>query len=488
MSPRIATLMLVPVLAVLTSSPAGCGRHEATETRADTAPVTAGSALGVHGAYEGNSWFTTQMIARVDAGFDFETWTSGHLGTLGVGFTRVNTLLVWDVVEPTLGGPCVWNKPDDVLRGIYAPGNAVEALVGFDVGQRLDPVRQRDPLAYSDEFRRFVRAVVERYDGDGVDDVPVPAGAPPVRVRRWQAGNEWPGWIVRQRTRADYADFVRLLATAAREADTEAQVVLIGQMPADPLTTWWQQTVVDLAGVVNAVDLHDWNDAAHWQMTNLTAARAWLDANGLESVAIVSGENATHVGTATAPQQIVATAQSLADQAAFLVKRVVWNRANGLDKLFWSLLVDRHEFMGDPTSFFDSIGLVGDGEANAEPVPAGATSGFGARRPSYWALKLLAESTDATVARQLGSLELTDDATRWVYAYERLDDGRRVYVLWTDGSTQELTVPIVATRARVINAARADEAGTFVDADELTAADGVVKVAVDGEPRLVLEL
>ena len=74
------------------------------------------------------------------------------------------------------------------------------------------------------KYQRWVRAVVERYDGDGVDDMP--GLTAPIKI--WQVDNEPP------RRREGYADLVRITSQAVKEADPTAKVLIGGlEIPFD---------------------------------------------------------------------------------------------------------------------------------------------------------------------------------------------------------------------------------------------------------------
>ena len=446
-------------------------------------PANELSSFGIHGAYSPAPFFQQKKGFTDD---EYLEWVSGHMQTINARFTRRNTLLIWDVVDPDPDNPddYDWDSrgTDKTLISIYKSGNDIHALIGFDTGQQSD---QRDPLDYPDKFRKFVQDVVERYDGDGTGDVEADS---PVRVKYWQAGNEWPNWTEGGRTRQEYVQYYELIEEGAHAADPDAGIVLISHMPASSLDEWWEPTVLALKGKIDAVDLHEWGDAPDWKMTHVEEARAFLDANGMSDVEIWTGENATHTGQPDTPA--LRLYQTLAEQARFLVKRICWSRANGLSRFFWSLMMDRYEFMGEPGSFFNSIGMIGDGEQNSEPVPEDATDGdgFNARRNIYWAYKLLAEKTDSTVAVQIGEMSLTDEnANRWGYEYLLKADSRRVFVLWTEGVRQDLTFSVTADSVHVIDMIDVNESGFFSEQFDVNAVGGEVTVSVGENPLMVTE-
>ncbi|MCX8228108.1 MAG: beta-galactosidase, partial [Sulfitobacter sp.] len=105
----------------------------------------------------------------------------------GIGIARIS--VQWKLVEPT-PGRFNWSGLDRRVAALQALGihpfltfesNADWATVAETRG--VKNARPRDPA----QWQRFVNAVVERYDGDGRNDMrglrrPVPY---------WQAANEW---------------------------------------------------------------------------------------------------------------------------------------------------------------------------------------------------------------------------------------------------------------------------------------------------------
>lgn len=101
------------------------------------------------------------------------------------GSTWARTRLLWAAVEPEEDGPREWGMSDSMvgaiarqeLKGIVSiykwPAWAAESDCG--------PMGEEGLERYED----FVRAAVERYDGDGHDDMP---GSP--RIAHWEIGNE----------------------------------------------------------------------------------------------------------------------------------------------------------------------------------------------------------------------------------------------------------------------------------------------------------
>ena len=147
----------------------------------------------------------------------------------------------------TVGPVSAWAKYDHIATAAQSAGIALiwrlerppawarqvaAATPAFQAGLRQDGNSTGPPDALAD-YAAFVRAVVERYDGDGVDDAP---GSPQVRFfQLWNEPNlksEW-GW---EEPRPE--DFVALLqvgATAARAANPQVTILFPGLAPTDGL-------------------------------------------------------------------------------------------------------------------------------------------------------------------------------------------------------------------------------------------------------------
>jgi hypothetical protein len=159
-------------------------------------------------------------------------------------------------------------------------------------------------VAHVDDFRAFVAALVERYDGDGRDD------APGLRrgVHDWVVGGEWTGYW-QSRNADDYLATLRVAAPAIRAADPAARVGAIpfmlydvfGSSPtaseierrlADPPPSFRNSTkgmlaILDASDSWDYVNVHSLGDyteiepTVQWLRGQLTARRLdrpiWID-------------------------------------------------------------------------------------------------------------------------------------------------------------------------------------------------------------------
>lgn len=151
------------------------------------------SPFGIFGAYalEYPS-FQNRMGFTTDAYWD---WVDEHFQALGAHWTRSNLQLIWDFIEPEIGKGYHWQNQfhtDQIVTRISKSPASVHWIGVFHEGGKSgDPNKPplREPMDYPEEYSQFVKAVVERYDGGGKDDLDSA-----VRVKYWQIGNEYPFW------------------------------------------------------------------------------------------------------------------------------------------------------------------------------------------------------------------------------------------------------------------------------------------------------
>ena len=108
------------------------------------------SKFGIFGAYAIEyNWFQNQM------GFtdtDYWKWVDDHFENLGAHWTRSNTQLIWNLIEPNLDGVYNWNtitNPDSVITNVYDNPAAVKWLGCIHVPN----INVRNILNYPSEWQ-----------------------------------------------------------------------------------------------------------------------------------------------------------------------------------------------------------------------------------------------------------------------------------------------------------------------------------------------
>lgn len=458
----------------------------------------------------------------------YRSWAGSRLRDLGATWTRSNLQLVWDLVEPVVGGSFDWNASLGG-EGVFgaASANGVHYLGVFHEGSgpKALPGRGalRNPLESLPAWQRFVRAAVERYDGDGIDDAP---GG--IVVKHWQVGNETGGWSATGRTPSEYVRWFEAAAAAVRAADPEARLVLIASTDGASVDPLHSAAIAEIGrdGVrLDAVDLHHWKTAG-LPASRIDAAPAYrnlLDASGLPGTELWSCEHGTYVGkpveapgtcspacasgqacshfgvcvprcssNASCPAALPVCDTSIGlcvrndpeqnqlDQARSLVYRWTVNRALGVKRILWNNLAGWRCFGGGCGSYFDRLGLVADGWG-----PGESAADVGKPRLSYFSFRMLAERTDGAFAEPLGEVA-TGDVEVHAYGYrDRATRGKRL-LAWADrGKTAVLEME--APRAELTSLVT-DGSGTPRRREVVPVTNGRLSTTLDPDPVWLVPL
>lgn len=471
----LGLLVLLAIIITAINSYAEPAREDAIAST--TVLAYEDSPLGVFAAFAANefSYFNQRMGFTTPE--QYWDWAEAHMQNLGAHWTRSNLQFVWDFIEPVIGGGYNWDNQmltDPIIKRIYRPGNEVHWLGVFHEGGGpvVEPGKPilRNPLDYPQEYQAFVQAVVERFDGDGIDDAS--AG---VKVKYWQVGNEILPWKVHGKTVQDYILWVRMVRAAVKAADPEAKIVLMASMQGLTVDPDLQQIIEALAGegAFEVLDIHHWGEADNWKMTAVPQYRQILDARGLTQVQIWSCEHGTWQG-----QPRGESFQSESDQARSLVKRYVYNLAHGLNKLFWNNLMEWNNFGGGPGSVFNSMGLVSDGQGPGEDPTM-----FNVPRLAYYSYKKLAETLEAADKTSWRAIQEKDG----VYLYQFTRQGKPCWVAWTDSGKIKLVTlsNLNSAKVTVTKAVPKYSSGKYVS-DYNTAFTTATKTVFNGKIWVIL--
>ena len=413
---------------------------------------------------------------RTTAGYDstaYWNWADNHFQVIGAHWTRSLQHLNWDMIQPVIGGAYRWTNEvntDGVITRIYQSPNQINWVGTFDGG--TFNALQRNPLSYQTSYSKFVKDVVERYDGDGGNDA-----SAKVKVKYWQPGNEMFYWTNTGRSVNDYITYYRLTRSAALSADSGAKFILIATTHSEA-TESFLVTLIDQLGPAkefDVIDIHHWDVAQQYKIPILPILKQKLHSMGLDSVQIWSLENGTYAGNPTG-----LPVQSEDDQARALVKCYTWNRANGLDKLFWNNLVDFDAFGGATGSLFNSIGLISDGLNSGD-----SSSRFNTPRTAYWNDRALAAKTDYDYASYYGTVTgLHDELGIYAYAYTRRSDNHRLFVMWREFGTSIVNFNVPDAKYHVTKMLP-DRFGNFTSQIDVTTVSGKLTLTLGIDPLLV---
>ncbi|MFH1788532.1 MAG: hypothetical protein ABH834_04050 [Candidatus Altiarchaeota archaeon] len=195
--------------------------------------------------------------------------------SVGVSWERPHEgPFIWNEIQPAKGS-YNWKKPDSYVKYSQSYGFNILATIwpfatwdqktchserecrgyGFDGKGELPTLRCKpcDMGAYYS----FVRALVERYDGDGVNDMP----GLKYPIKYWEAGNE-PEMQGNELSffkgnSNDYLDVLKETYTAVKEADAEAKVLHAGLAGmGDDTRRFWGPVFSSGSGFFDIANVH----------------------------------------------------------------------------------------------------------------------------------------------------------------------------------------------------------------------------------------
>ncbi len=343
---------------------------------------------------------------------------------IGVRWHRPGVYAFWFLVQPDLEQDALDFSLLDRQYSEVPPGINILANIapenpwhpeGRTVSGTYLPV---DVAAY----RAFVRATVERYDGDGVDDMPGLVNP----IHHWQVSNEPHSELT------NFADLQRMTYEEIKGACSQC-TVLIGGVAGFPegyvagFDRVYGPILSELAGTsVDVFDFHWYGDAfGDYLFQDATSGedvlehiRAALSANGFDpDLPIWITEMGTYSGDPVGPQHGI---QSERDQARDLFKRYVYSFSRGVKKVF-SAFGLMEGFKHDD-GYFDHTGLIYDGLGSDDP-------GLGVKKLGYFTYKKMTELLEGADWTTLESLATGNDA---LVALRVQKDGRPLVVAWWD--------------------------------------------------------
>lgn len=350
---------------------------------------------------------------------------------IGAKWDRGGLYLMWILGQPDISRRAYsWDKFDPYFRrlpsGILPLKNICpvqNAMVREDGPRRPRPPGF-DPQAYikdggytpSDEkaYAAWVKAVVERYNGDGKGDMPGLRH----KVKYWQVDNE------PSSARRDYGRLMRVTSRAIKAADPSAKVLLAGfwKLPFGEALEDYRSVVLpalkELGGRdMDVFDIHWFGQSGEWLLLPevFKMLRSDLAAAGFKDVPIWMTEMGVYSGC---PPGL--PCRSEREQAAELVRRYVTAFGQGVGRIFWAWSIMNSTQIGP--GYFNHTGLIYNGEEENSP-------GRGARKLGFWAYRTMTFLLRGWDGRPPQRLNLGEG----IYAY-RFSCGDRgaVSAVWAD--------------------------------------------------------
>ena len=259
-------------------------------------------------------------------------------------------------------------------------------------------------------YKSFVISLVERYDGDGQDDMP----GLKYPIRYWEVANEpemqREPLIFFQGSSKDYFEILKATYEAVKEADSESYVVQGGMAGMDDWMVSFWQAVFDL-GAASYFDIANMHSIGHGEHLNIPSFKKFLSENNVPEkpfwITEVQIEDRKDKKTS-------------AQYADSLARSYIFALANGAEKLFYvNLRLPQFlpsEAEGGP-GFSDLSTLI---DLSGQPTPL-----FYTQRTI--ALKLGSFQEVETIKQQIRGKTILEGQYRFT------KDDRVIYVLWGKG-------------------------------------------------------
>jgi len=288
-------------------------------------------------------------------------------------------------------------------------------------------------LKLTDEkkYIKFVKELVERYDGDGIDDMPNLHNP----IKHWQLDNELPGispagalsspfalknkkWL--ETSIHNYAHILKITNRAIKEADSDAKVAMAGMPDLGPETRklfyeYYMKILKELKDQnIDIFDYHFYGNAKTSWKTMKDAykmIREGLERIGKGNMEIWITETGTYSGR---PRELYgyAPVQTEKEQAVDLVRRLVYPLTFGAAKVFWAWGINDCALSDGPDGY---MGLIYHEERTGN-------SGYGGKKLSYYTYKKVVEISE-------GSEGI------YIYKFINKNTKKSVWIVWNDNLT-----------------------------------------------------
>ncbi|MBM4053165.1 MAG: hypothetical protein FJ264_00535 [Planctomycetes bacterium] len=339
---------------------------------------------------------------------------------IGIKWTRQATPAYWSIVQPDIEKEEYdfefhdeqWGSvPVSIsIMGDLAPGK------DRTVENSWQPIDE-------DAYVAFVKTTVERYDGDGIDDMPGLKNP----IKYWQVCNEFgdSDW-------SDFADLQRITYLAIKEACSECYVLFAGiqSLSYDYMPRFEEKygpVIKELNGkYLDIIDFH-WYEEGNggYKLKDNTSGNDILDyirnyfteSGFSENIPIWSTEMGTYSGE---PEGL--PYQTEHEQAIDNFKRYIYGLSRGISKIFQSygLMEGWH----DEDTIFDHTGLIYEGK-NSDDL------GLGVKKLGYYSYKKM---TEMLTNANFSTLEMVHDGTQsdLVYVFKVEKENEPLYIAWWD--------------------------------------------------------
>jgi hypothetical protein len=358
---------------------------------------------------------------------------------VGIRWIRPGVDIAWQLIQPTKEhvdkGLYEWAVIDNIYGRVPV---GINALANIIVDQGIRPGTWKFiNKEVEEKYIKFVKKLVERYDGDGIDDMPGLKNP----IKYWQIENEPALIYVKSTSKSlDWQSFrhiTEITYNAIKESDPEAKIAVAGMAGGhainidEPLLKkerkeFYPLLLQNLKGKnIDIFDIHYYGlpgppseGPEGWKgMKNIyNLIRKTLDKNGFKNTEIWFTETASE----SKPNERL--------QAVDIVRRIVYPLSFGVKKVFWwNMIEGEYPLEVDkPSSHF---GLVYDGLGKND-------LGYGVKKLSYYTYKKVIEVLEGSDWNNIQIIQESDD----IYIYKFTKNKKSIYVAWTNNDTKKQVV------------------------------------------------
>lgn len=413
---------------------------------------------GAQGRATGISWGDTQASKNSPYNWGVNDNTVKLLQEKNINyFTIIFSVASWD------------------LESCYAPSQLKKKPSGFYTAKLPCDI---------ESYGEFIEAVVERYDGDGKNDMP-DLKSP---ITYWMSISEPdnPGdW---NDTAENYGVLLKTMYGAIKNAAPNAKLVVHGAAGAigggigayNSPDGFFYKAFVKLKQL-SPIEIEKYKDLV-WGFHYTTNAGTYLMSeeiiNAMNNMTQSLGygifpvwvtETGTFSGTVSQGQIGMSISQNEKQQASELLKRFVFNMGNGVKKVFWARLIDSSWEMGP----FKGVGLLKLDET---------------KKLSYCTYKKMVEILEGSDWENIETVVENSKMYPNVYVYKFTKRGKPIWVVWNDNSeSQSVTISgITSSQVKITEAIPKYESGKEIT-DYNTAFNTETKSVSAGKITIILK-
>ena len=421
---------------------------------------------------------------------------------MGIKWHRPSMYLAWMAVQKDLNSQDYDFSAFDKYYGAVPSEINIMANITPRMKQESEYTLTNSFLPTNEEkYLKFVKAAVERYDGDGKDDMPNLKNP----IIYWQVGNE-------PNNRGQVKDFAKLQKItyeAIKSACSQCKVIIGGA--AQPIDTLGAKTLgfasnaddyfyefgrsyetylAELNGYgFDIFDFHWYGDAkddyalikpVYFELKKILEKYGFSDASvWVTEMGAYSGQpsDKTLNGEKMFPYQ------TESQQAADYLKRFVYPLSLGIEKIFPAFgLIEG--FKGND-GYFDHTGFIYDGNGSND-------LGKGVKKLSYYTYKKMTETLEESDWNNIQTIQESDG----VYIYKFQKGSKKIWVAWNDNAKEkQITITgIGSQQVKITEAVPKYESGkdvtdynTAFNTETKSVSNGKITITLGDKPVFIEE-